>query len=244
MQVPYRELTRSAAYGTTLCPSCNGCDSISWQRSHDANWLVFASCCSNNWAVCLQCPNLRCRMENNRQICRHSRTKHIDEHDALLKSSWSTSLSVEASSLVNDGRGEEDVIPLQPSPNGQHDEEDVIPLQPPPESSVMDAEQPFRKVSVMDANFSYFNDNSRRFFKSDLVGQGTSVLVARSQSRVDEICSCDYLHDYEVKYHMDIAKIVSFLPIRHVELLSSIIRQTIDIHCKRRIVNPETELKI
>jgi hypothetical protein len=172
-------------------------------------------------------------MENNRQICRHSRTKHIDEHDALLKSSWSTSLSVEASSLVNDGRGEEDVIPLQPLPNGQHGEEDVIPLQPPPESSVMDAEQPFRKVSVVDADLSYFNDNSRRFFKSDLVGQGTSVLVARSQSRVDEICSCDYLHDYEVKYHMDIAKIVSFLPIRHVELLSSIIRQTIDIEKKK-----------
>lgn len=183
-------------------------------------------------------------MENNRQICRHSRTSHKDEHDALITSLsfrisvWESvpSVSMEASSHVNDDHNEEDVLPLQPSP-GWYDDNDMIPLQPSPEISGVDAEEPSPKNSVMNADFSYFNDNSRRFFKSNLVGQGTSVLVARSQSRIDEICSCDYLHEYEVKYHMDIAKMVSYLPITHVELLSSIIRQTVDIEKKKS--NPQ-----
>jgi hypothetical protein len=57
-------------------------------------------------------------------------------------------------------------------------------------------------------DLSFLNKRSERYFEGECNGEGTSVLVSRSQQRSDFL-ECNHFHDFEVSYHMDVARLVS-----------------------------------
>jgi hypothetical protein len=85
----------------------------------------------------------------------------------------------------------------------------------------------------LDFDSVSLNDRSKRYFECDRRGQGANSLVCLSQMKVS-YCEVDHYHECEVDFHMDVARLVSYLPMSLVGLLSSILFQTVHIVEKRQ----------
>ena len=210
----YYEAIGVAPFTLAICTVCGSIDHLIWRRDASASWLLFISCvtCDKSWAICRDCTKVKNRFTDRKGILKHSNLFHQSEHQATINSKLSFNLSVETET----SESTMDVNFYQ---------------------EIDDEEESFSfKEDINFDSLDSLNDRSKRYFECDLHGHGVNVLVAKSQSRCD-FSDVNHYHDYEISYHMDVARLITYLPIPLVGLLSSIISQTVHITKQRNIAN-------
>ena len=217
----FDEAAGLAQSGVKSCPTCTLLDKLTWRQHIVASWLLFLSCerCNVSWAICRECHRCSVRFHSRDCIMRHSRAKHLKQHEATKQSS----LDFEGTSLPVSGIADNNDI-IEQDDSGNNDDVNGS-------DTAIDVELDFESLAL--------NDRSKRYFECDTKGQGVNFLVALSQMKVSH-CELDHYHDYEVHYHMDVAHLVSQLPMSLVRLLSSILSQTVRIVEKRCDARRET----
>ena len=187
---------------------------------------MFVSCdhCQECWSLCRRCRRSWTRLRNRADILRHSSRCHKNEHDVTKRSEFCFGTSDAAA--TNNG----DLHELGCNASTSMGSSEIF------ENFGCDGIVSVSANEVTDAPTIYFdNDCSTRYFESERIGQGINMLVGWSQMKLN-VTQADHYHDYEVAYHMDVARLVSLLPISQVELLSNIICQMVSIVKQRYAV--------
>ena len=210
----YYEAIGVAPFTLAVCSGCGSIENLIWRRDAVTSWLLFVSCvsCDKCWAICRDCSKIKNRFTDRKGILKHSNLFHQSEHQATINSdlSFDVSVQTETSEFTMDVNFYQEM----------GEDEDSFSF----------------KEDINFDSLDCLNDRSKRYFECDVYGHGMNSLVAKSQSRCD-FSDVNHYHDYEISYHMDVARLISYLPIPLVELLSSIISQTVHIGKQRSIAN-------